>query len=138
MKAWVAFSGGVIFALRRISCEKCAGRSNLHQPRHYVGDGFIFAALFCAAAGDVGAQPAPSSAPPPPPQIIIPEGSPPPLAGAGLPVTDSVPRFIDWAGRSGIGQREAVRRQIASARGNPAVAQELCREGSEAQKQDHS
>jgi hypothetical protein len=110
----------------------------LHQTRHYVRYGFIFAALFCAAAGDVDAQPAPSRSPPPPPQIIIPEGAPPPLADAGLPVTESVPRFIDWAGRSGIGQREAVRKQIASAKGNPAVAQELCREGSEAQKQDHS
>ena len=54
------------------------------------------------------------------------------------PSPRACPGLLTWAGRSGIRQREAVRKQIASAKGNPAVTQELCREGSEAQKQDHS
>ncbi len=54
--------------------------------------------------------------------------SPPLLADPNRPPGESVPLFIDWASRSGIGQREEGRKIIAAAHPNPAVAQELCRQ----------
>jgi hypothetical protein len=64
--------------------------------------------------------------------------SPPLLADPNRPPGESVPVFIDWAGRSGINQREEGRKIIADAHSNPAVAQELCRQIAAHQRTDFS
>jgi hypothetical protein len=101
---------------------------------------FIVASLISVMTSRVDAQ-RPSAAPAPPPRIDLPapeRGAPPPLASPNLRASESVPKFIDWASRSGSGQRESVRKEIAATRGNAEVALELCRETLDAQSVDHS
>ncbi len=64
--------------------------------------------------------------------------SPPLLADPNRPPGESVPVFIDWAGRSGIGQREEGRKIIAAAHSNSEVAEELCRQITAHQPADFS
>ncbi len=112
----------------------------MHQGRHFVLCGILVASLIGIRADPLDAQgTTPGSAPPP--RSTLPTPGPaavPLLASPNLPVTESVPRFIDWAGGSGADQREDVRKLIAAASSNSDVAQELCREIFEIQNTDHS
>jgi len=64
--------------------------------------------------------------------------SPTLLADPNRSPGESVPAFIDWASRSGIGQREEARKIIAEAHSNLGVAQELCRQIIAHQRTDFS
>ncbi|MFI5101884.1 MAG: hypothetical protein ACHP9V_00790 [Terriglobales bacterium] len=75
---------------------------------------------------------------PPKPKITGEFPPPPLLADPHRPPGESVPVFINWASRSGIGQREEARKIIAEAHSNPAVAEELCRQISAHQRTDFS
>lgn len=75
---------------------------------------------------------------PPPIKVTGELPSPPLLADPNRPPGESVPGFIDWAGRSGIGQREEGRKIIVGASSNSAVAEELCRQITEHQPTDFS
>ncbi len=112
----------------------------MRQARLPVFCGIIVVSLIGLRANSLQAQaPTPGSAPPP--QLIVPapgSTSAPPLASPNVPAAESVPRFIDWASRSGTEQRETVRKLIAAAAKSSDVAEELCREIFEAQKSDHS
>ena len=94
------------------------------------------------AVGAIGlaAGPAPAQVGAPPPTLLPfpPQPPPVPLASAKLPVGESVPMFIDYASRTGINERETVRKMIWAARENAAVAVELCRQITAAQRSDHS
>ncbi len=65
-------------------------------------------------------------------------GAAPLLSDPKRPASESVPAFVGWASRSGIKQSDEVRRVIAAARNDSAVATELCREIGEQQKIDFS
>jgi hypothetical protein len=112
----------------------------LRQARLPIFCGLVVVSLIGLRVNSLQAQaPTPGSAPPP--QLIVPVPGPaaaPPLASPNVPAAESVPRFIDWASRSGTEQREIVRKLIAAAAKNSDVAEELCREIFEAQKSDHS
>lgn len=62
----------------------------------------------------------------------------PVLAGQGDEAKRAVLRFIDWAGKSNMRQREEARQTMAAARDNKEVLAALCQEAFSAQKRDHS
>jgi hypothetical protein len=107
--------------------------------RHFVLCGIFAASLSSFGPGAIDAQET-AHTPKPPPKLLAPRipTSPPTLADPKRPASESVPTFVDWASRSVIGQREEARKIIVAARDNPAVAEELCREIFEVQKDDLS
>jgi hypothetical protein len=113
--------------------------SDLHQARLPIFC-IIVASLIGLRGSPLAAQgTTPGS--PPPPQLIVPAPGPaaaPLLASPNIPATESVPRFIDWASRSGTDQRENVRKLIVAAAKSSDAAEELCREIFEIQNSDHS
>jgi hypothetical protein len=112
----------------------------LHRARLPLFCGIVVASLIGLRGSPLEAQ-GTTLGSPPPPQLIVPAPGPataPPLASPNVPVTESVPRFIDWASRSGTDQRENVRKLIAAAGKNSDAAEELCREIFEIQSSDHS
>jgi hypothetical protein len=74
---------------------------------------------------------------PPPLTSNIVSGEAPLLSDPKLAAKESVPKFIDWASRSGLDQRETARKIIAAARGDSKVAEELCDEINQTQQLDH-
>src|SRR3954470_13999457 len=62
----------------------------------------------------------------------------PVLAGQGGEAKSAVLRFIDWAGKSNMKQREEARQAMARARDNKDIVRSLCQEAFTAQKRDHS
>jgi hypothetical protein len=96
---------------------------------------------FAASAAALGSGQTAAQIANAPPEFQAPPPStapPPRLAMPGVPTSVSVPAFIDYAGRSGIGEREAIRKLIWSARENSSVANELCGQATIAQRTDHS
>jgi hypothetical protein len=93
--------------------------------------------LLVLTPGALIAQESPKS--PPKLQLSGPAlGSAPLLSDPNHPAGETVPAFVNWASRSGTKQADEVRRMIASARNDSAVATELCREVSAEQKKDLS
>lgn len=66
------------------------------------------------------------------------ESKSPPLTGTGAEAAAAARAFIDWAGASPVRRREEVRRLLAEARGNRAIATAFCDEALVAIKADHS
>jgi len=103
---------------------------------------FRFCVLLAAVVGigwnGIEAQETSETKSPPKVKATRELASPPLLADPNRPPGESVPAFIDWACRSGIGEREEGRKIIAEAHSNPAVAQELCRQITAHQRTDFS
>jgi len=111
--------------------------SELSRPRLALS-GLIAGALLALSAFATVAQENPKNNPPKL-QVTGPApGAAPLLSDPKRPAGESVPAFVGWASRSGIKQSDEVRRMIAAARNDSAVAKELCREISEQQKTDFS
>jgi hypothetical protein len=79
------------------------------------------------------------SAGPPPSRIISSRSNKvPPLIVAGKEVKTTVMEFVKFAGDTGVGQREEIRKNLQAARENKQVVKILCDESFNAQKEDHS
>jgi hypothetical protein len=111
--------------------------SDLSRPR-LILSGMIASALIALSAHAAVAQENPKNNPPKLQLSGPAPGAGPPLSDPKRPAGESVPAFVSWASRSGIKQSDEVRRMIAAARNDSAVATELCREIGEQQKTDFS
>ena len=110
---------------------------NLQHARCFVPCAVLLSSLVGILTEPIAAQ---GTQKPPPPLTAPAQGSTEalPLASPNVPVRETVPRFIDWAARSRPDQREEVRKMIAASSANSGAAEELCREISETQNEDHS
>ena len=104
----------------------------------FFGSCSVLVTLIGLGSCCIDAQEMPRAPDPPPVKVTGELVSPPLLADRTRSPGESVPAFVDWASRSGIGQREEARKLIAEAHSNPAVAQELCRQISAHQRADFS
>ncbi len=111
--------------------------SELSRPRLPLS-GLIAGALIVLSAFATVAQENPKNNPPKLQLNGPAPGAAPPLSDPKRPAGESVPAFVAWASRSGIKQNDQVRRTIAAARNDSAIATELCREIGEQQKTDFS
>ncbi|MDQ3180496.1 MAG: hypothetical protein M3Q33_08250 [Acidobacteriota bacterium] len=62
----------------------------------------------------------------------------PRLTASGTDMKASVLEFVKFAGNSGADQREAIRKELTTARNNKQVIEVFCAESFRAQKSDHS